>query len=116
MVCRLGWVGLTIAAAILLCSSETRVLAGEWHRHAKSGQPADIGFFWDCKTHIPLDFTSFIEHGTISFRDSFKNRCGNAQEPVKEIYYTSTPGFKGNDTAIFPNGQRYRSIFYIVVE
>ena len=114
---RPGSVSLMAAFVTALCSLQTtRVSAGEHHRHAKSGQPTDIGFFSDCQTHIPSEYSSFVEHGTVSFTNFFKNQCGNPHEPVKKIWYTSTPGFKGSDTVTFPGHRRYRSIYYIVVE
>ena len=42
----------------------------------------------------------------MTLKDVQINQCGNANEPAKEVWYTSAPGFKGVDTVRFPMGKR----------
>ena len=47
-----------------------------------------------------------VEHGTVTLKDVQVNQCGNPNEPAKEVWYTSAPGFKGVDIVKFPMGKR----------
>jgi hypothetical protein len=84
---------------------------------AISGQPTHIWNFFNCRTHFPMGTTgSFVEHGTVTVKElSTQNRCGNANEPAREVWYTSPPGFKGIDTITFPAGSG-RVIFEVTVQ
>src|SRR5271157_723700 len=46
--------------------------------HARSGQPSRIWNFYDCTTHSPVSEVAgaFVEHGSVSFKDTVGNRCG----------------------------------------
>jgi hypothetical protein len=87
--------------------------------HAKSGTPKLIQVYFDCKNHLRFGDTGrFVEHGTITIKDAVQQRCGNANEPVKEIWYTSEPGFVGVDsvTQVFPGIIPHRFVIKVVVQ
>ena len=76
-----------------------------YHRSAKSGEPTLVHTNYNCSNHSPslLYRGFFVRHGTGEVRKSTRNRCGNANEPVEELWYTSNPGFVGEDEVIFPS-------------
>jgi hypothetical protein len=71
---------------------------------AKSGVPTKMFTWVNCITHKPYEGTLFVQHGTIEYKDSTTTLCGTAAEPSRELWYTSTPGFKGADTLSIPRG------------
>lgn len=107
--------GLSIAIGAAICSFQL-AQAAEHSVQARSGQPTHIWNFYNCQTHNRTgDGGSFVEHGTVSVRDVTQNRCGNANEPAREVWYTSAPGFKGMDKVTFPIGQG-QIVFHVTVQ
>jgi hypothetical protein len=108
---------LLIAIGAALWSFQmTQASADEYDRQAKSGQASKIFTFFDCKRHSPGgDGGGNAEHGTVAVKDIIQNRCGNPNEPTREVWYTSSPGFKGVDRVVFPRGQR-QTIFNVSVQ
>ena len=89
----------------------------QFQAHAKSGEPTRIRTFYNCKRHLPGGGGgAFVEHGTVTVKYVIQNRCGNANEPTNEIWYTSTPGFKGLDTVTLPLGGRTKVNIEVTVE
>jgi hypothetical protein len=64
----------------------------------QSGVPTKVFTWYNCITHKVFEGTLFVQHGTLEYRDSTTNVCGTAAEPSRELWYTSTPGFRGADT------------------
>ncbi len=98
--------GATLAALCCLATAPTLARGAravrEEHRSAKSGVETQIWTFWNCTLHTPGGAQGgSAEHGTVTTKEAAANRCGNANEPVRLVYYTSTPGFKGADTVTF---------------
>ncbi len=94
-----------ILVAALFVGQAAQATMMEFHKTAKSGQPTLIGHLWDCKLHSPQG-NGTPEHGAVNLKDVQIDQCGNHNEPAKEIWYTSTPGFKGVDTVRFLWGKR----------
>lgn len=93
-----------VASFSLLASP---ALAGEYSSHATSGEGKRIWMFYDCRHHAPsAPNGAFVDHGSVTYKDGVHDRCGNANEPVWEVWYTSTPGFKGSDKVTIPRGKR----------
>ncbi len=95
-----------ILVAALFVGQAAQATMMEFHKTAKSGQPTLIGHIFDCKSHSPVGNAGALEHGAVTLKDVQMNQCGNPNEPAKEIWYTSTPGFKGVDTVQFRWGKR----------
>jgi hypothetical protein len=94
----------------------TQASADEYDRQARSGQPSKIYTFFDCKRHSPAgDRGANAEHGTVEVKDIIQNRCGNRNEPTREVWYTSSQGFRGVDKVVFPLGKR-EVIFNVTVQ
>ena len=69
---------------------------------AQSGRPHILGVYFDCTGRRGLPSPSGTAYnGTITTRVATGNRCGNPQQPVVQMIYTSRPGFRGRDEAIF---------------
>jgi hypothetical protein len=100
--------GLAIAlGAALFGVQASQAAMMEFHKTAKSGQATMLGRLWSCKTHVPPAASgSNPEHGSITLKDGQFNQCGNPNEPVKEVWYTSAPGFKGEDSVRYLWGYR----------
>jgi phosphate/sulfate permease len=84
-------------------------------KNAKSGEATRIWMFFNCNSHAPFSGTGFVEHGTLSFKDAVSNKCGNASEPVREVWYTSNPGFTGADTVTIPTGSKGSVVISVAV-
>jgi hypothetical protein len=100
--------GLSIAIGAGLCTFQIpKAWASEYNAHAKSGQTSLIGHLYSCSSHVPPgDGGYHVDHGTITLKDVTYNACGNPNEPTREVWYTSVPGFKGTDKVTFPMGKR----------
>jgi hypothetical protein len=99
---------LLAVCATAWCLQTQCVSAGSWEvsAQAKSGEPTRIRVFFDCRLHAPFWLNgAFVEHGSIVFKEATLRACGNANEPVRELWYTSNPGFKGVDKVVLPAGQ-----------
>ena len=97
---------ISLGVALNLCQASQAAGIGV-NAKAKSGQPTLIGHLYSCTTHSPPgDAGASVEHGTVTLKDVQINQCGNPNEPAKEVWYTSAPGFKGVDTVKFPMGKR----------
>ena len=67
-------------------------------RFAQSGRPLILGVYFNCTSRGGLPSPSGAAHnGTITTRVATGNRCGNPQQPVVQMIYTSRPGFRGRD-------------------
>jgi hypothetical protein len=73
-----------------------------------SGKPALLISFYDCRLHNPWQGTAFVDHGTVSYKETTEKRCGG-DEPVRQVWYTSPPGYKGEDAVIFPTRGNWNS-------
>ena len=84
--------------------------------HSKSGQASRIWIFYDCKRHNPTGANAGIaDHGTVQLKDVVQNECGNPNEPTREVWYTSAPGFKGVDRVVLPRGSQ-QTVFNVTVQ
>jgi hypothetical protein len=90
---------LTVAA--ILAAIPAAASRDEQHE-ASSGKPTRIFSFFSCTNHHPYQGAAFVEHGTVTYKDVVGNRCGSVAEPAREVWYTSPPGFTGEDTVTFP--------------
>jgi hypothetical protein len=79
------------------------------------GEPTRIFTFLNCMFHKPWYGTAFVEHGSIAYKEVTQRRCGNADEPARDVWYTSPPGYKGTDTVTFPFGSS-STVFNISVQ
>ncbi len=95
-----------ILVAALFLGQAAQATMREYHKTAKSGQPTLIGHLYDCNSHVPVGNAGAFEHGAVNLKDVQIDQCGNHNEPAKEIWYTSTPGFKGVDKVQFMWGKR----------
>ena len=85
--------------------------------HAKSGQATLIKLSFDCRYHSPSGGRgAFVEHGTVTAKSVVLNQCGNANEPGYEIWYTSTPGFKGIDHVTIPFSRSGKILIEVTLE
>jgi hypothetical protein len=101
-----------------LCLS-TQAIARDmmFESHAKAGTPARIRTFFDCRRHSPGGTGGgMAEHGTVVAKFTSENRCGSANEPVNQIWYTSSPGFKGVDTVTIPVASSLNVIIKVTVD
>ena len=90
-------------SAVVWSLQTTPTLAGEYSKHAKSGEATRIWSFYSCTTHAPSSPSgAFVEHGSVVYKDATIDRCGNANEPAREVWYTSNAGFKGLDKVTIP--------------
>jgi hypothetical protein len=102
-------VGIRAAMAFgALVAFEPPQLAQAWgtnvNASARSGVTTRIVAFFDCVMHVPFQGSAFVEHGSLTYKETKGNFCGNPNEPVREVWYTSNPGFVGVDKAVFPLG------------
>jgi hypothetical protein len=86
-------------------------------RSAASGVPTHIWTFYNCvgRVHYPFSGTPFAEHGAVAFREVAKTRCGVADLPTREVWYTSIAGFAGVDRLVFPRGHGRSEILAVTV-
>jgi hypothetical protein len=109
-----------IVGAVLLALSSTigaDAVAMEFNTTARSGQPMLLYTFFDCRRHSPGgDGGAFAEHGAVTIKDVYQNRCGNPNEQARQAWYTSTPGFKGIDKIVFPLGPMRTLNFNVTVQ
>ena len=109
-----------LAMAAILAPPQA-VTAGAYRtyveRSVQSGAPTRIWTFYNCigRKHSPFAGTAFSEHGSVIFKEVPKNRCGIADVPTREVWYTSNPVFTGVDKVTFPRGRGHAEIFAIVV-
>jgi hypothetical protein len=86
-----------------------------YHVQVPSGKPTRIFIFMSCATHQPWYGAAFVEHGAVAYKDVTLKKCGSDREPAREVWYTSTPGYKGTDTVTFPSGPT-SAVLYISVQ
>jgi hypothetical protein len=89
-------------AAALAPLYSTQAFANTHRIAARSGKTVRITTFIDCTNHRPWQGTAFVDHGTVTYKEGTQSICGNPIEPVREVFYTSNPGFTGVDTVTFP--------------
>lgn len=114
-------VALALNVGTILCPIEAMTAEAResiFTAHAKSGEPSRIRIFFDCRTHAPVSNVTgaFVEHGSVSFKDSVRDFCGVVGLPVREVWYTSDPGFKGVDRVSIPRALRFQTIIDVTVE
>lgn len=111
--------GATTMAAIL--ASAGAVTAGAYRTHversALSGVRTHIWSFSNCigRKKYPFSGDAFAEHGTVTFTERVKNRCGISNVVTREVWYTSDAGFTGVDNVTFPRGRGHAEYFTIAV-
>jgi hypothetical protein len=72
---------------------------GHYTASAPSGRPTlIIRFNDDCTHHAAPNIGAAADHGAATTREGTAALCGNRDEPVTEVWYTSTQGFHGVDT------------------
>jgi len=106
---------MALQAALLWCfaAQASQIFSA----HAKSGQATLIRRFYDCQRHNPAgDAGAWVEHGSVTVKDVFRAVCGNAQEPVREVWYTSAPGFIGVDKVTFQIGRSFQLVVNVTVQ
>ena len=89
------------------------VFAQERVYYARSGQPIPVLVYFSCGPRGQFAGASgAAQHGSVTMRYATGNRCGNPNHPVVQLIYTSRPGFRGQDEAIFytPAGTARRRI------
>ena len=65
---------------------------------AQSRRPTILGVYFNCTPRGGLPSPSGTAlNGTITTRQAVGSRCGNPNQPVVQIIYTSRPGFRGQD-------------------
>jgi hypothetical protein len=70
--------------------------------YAQSGRPIPILVFFNCGPRgVPQGASGAAQHGIVTARYTTGNRCGNPRQPIVLMIYTSRPGFRGQDEAIF---------------
>jgi hypothetical protein len=86
-------------------------------RSAVSGVPTHIWTFANCigRVKYPFSGTAFSEHGTLTFKEVVRHRCGMANVITREVWYTSPAGFIGVDRVTFPRRRGHSEIFAISV-
>ena len=111
---------LIFGVAICIISIPQPIFAARdftFESHAKSGVPSRIRTFFDCQRHSPgATGGGTAEHGTVVAKFVTQNRCGNPNEPTNEIWYTSTPGFKGVDTVTIAASGNVNVIIEVTVD
>ncbi|MGO8797599.1 MAG: hypothetical protein ACLQE9_05000 [Roseiarcus sp.] len=112
-----------LATAVLIATLQPGAAAAYHYyveRTAAAGAPTHVWTFYNCINCIgrkrwPFSGSAFVEHGTVEFKDSVKNRCGLANLPTREVWYTSAPGFSGLDKLTFPRGHGRPEIIAVIV-
>jgi hypothetical protein len=86
-------------------------------RSAASDVPTHIWTFSNCigRQHYPFSGTAFAEHGTVTFKEAVKNRCGDPNAIAREVWYRSDAGFAGIDIVTFPRGRGHSEILAVKV-
>jgi hypothetical protein len=109
-----------ILSCAALCTIQATIAVAtdlQFSAHAKSGEPTRVRTFFDCIRHSPGGGGgAFAEHGTVNVKFVTQKRCGNANEPTNEVWYTSPAGFKGTDTVTIPISGATRVSIDVTVE
>ncbi|SRR5260370_26112187 len=72
---------------------------GRYSASARSGRPTLVLRVNDgCDHHAAPSFGAAADHGAVTTKESTAALCGNPNEPVREVWYTSAQGFHGVDT------------------
>jgi hypothetical protein len=78
-----------------------------------AGQSTLIGAFNDaCQHHIPPMLSGTADHGVVTTKEGVRRSCGNAAEPVTEVWYRPAANFRGVDHVMLVP---YRSYITITV-
>jgi hypothetical protein len=93
---------LSFLAVGLTCVSPQSAQARQVQKEAQSGKSTLLYTFFNCTSHRPSQQTAFVAHGMLTYRELTQNRCANADEPARQVWYTSNAGFVGADTVTFP--------------
>jgi hypothetical protein len=88
---------LTIVAAGAFASSQATAQTFETIT-TTGGKPVRVMSAWNCRTGSYPGASGSAGNGTIEVRKVTQNRCGNAAQPVEELWYTPNRGFRGDDT------------------
>lgn len=75
-----------------------------YHKHVKSGVPTRVHISYNCFRHYSnlVNRGFFVDHGKVEVRTGTGNHCGNLNEPIWEIWFTSDPGYVGPAEINFP--------------
>ena len=113
---RFVFAAFAIIVALAPVQSAHATLNRIYEKTAQSGKPTRLFSFFNCGRHvIAIARGAFVEHGTIEYKDATQKRCGNADEPVVEVWYTSNPGFVGVDVVTMPMGATQFFITHVAV-
>ena len=102
---RLRLVFAAVTIGVMLAAVQSAAGIREKTVEARPGNPTLIFTFWRCGAggaSVPYQGTAFVEHGTLTYKDVTNSRCGSPNWQTREVWYTSSPGFKGVDTVTFP--------------
>ena len=102
MLKRYRLVGLTLP---LLFSLPEPSVAQQKAVTTSAGRPVVVRVFFNCVRGYPRA-TGSASNGTVTTRDSTRNRCGTPNHPVVETIYTPNPGFRGTDKVVLHGGTR----------
>jgi hypothetical protein len=109
---------LAIAAALAPPPAATaKAYRTHVERNAAAGATTRIWSFYNCigRAQYPFSGAAFAEHGTVTFTEAVKNRCGNPNTVTREVWYTPEAGFTGVDQVTFPRGRGNAEIFAVTV-
>jgi hypothetical protein len=106
--------GAIAIAAMLGLTQSACAIGQDYKKEVLSGKPTRLLTFLNCTSHTPYYGTAFVDHGVLAYKATTQRRCGNASEPVREVWYTSPPGYKGTDTVTFSR-LYFPTIYKIVV-
>jgi hypothetical protein len=72
---------------------------GRYSASAPAGRPTLVLRVNDgCDHHAAPSFGAAADHGAVTTKEGTAALCGNPNEPVREVWYTSAHGFHGVDT------------------
>lgn len=63
----------------------------------QSGKPVLIWSTWNCTKHTPPAISGTVKNGKVETKSATESRCGNAAEPVTQLWYTPPANFKGTE-------------------
>ena len=72
-----------------------------------AGKSTVLGGFFNCTSSssaIAAPIGATASNGTVTLQDGTSNRCGNPNQPVRNVVYTPKPEYRGPDTVYIYNG------------
>jgi hypothetical protein len=73
-----------------------------------AGKRVKVYVSFDCVKHRPRLVSYTANNGSLETVSSTADKCGNASEPVVELWYTPKAGFRGTDEVFITGGGRNR--------